>query len=179
MACGAAGGVAATFNAPLAGAIFQSVAQRYPRLETPRHIHESLRRMIDALVNDMLAESKRRLVVAGVDSAAAVRAAEGRVVAFSEAMAEDVRGLKEFLFDAVYRHHKVNRMTTKAKTVVSELFALFVERPDCLPADWRKVAESADARSRAVLVSDYIAGMTDRYALEEHRRLFDPYTAIH
>ena len=166
-------------DVPLAGPMFRSVAQRYPNLETPRHIHESLRRLIDAMVNDMLGESRRRLEAAEVDSVEAVRAAPARVVAFSDAMAEDIRRLKAFLFQAVYRHHKVNRMTAKAKTVVRELFTLYASRPDCLPAEWRTEAESGDAKSRAILVSDYIAGMTDRYALDEHRRLFDPYTAIH
>jgi dGTPase len=163
---------------PLAGPIFDSVARRYPGIETPRLIHESIRRLIDGMVNDMLAETRARLSAAGPPSAAAVRAIPHRVVAFSQGMADDLARLKEFMFQSMYRHHKVNRMTNKARRVVRELFSLYLEQPDCLPAEWRVQAEAGGERERAILVSDYLAGMTDRYALEEHRRLFDPYTVI-
>jgi dGTPase len=163
---------------PLAGPIFAAVAQRYPGIETPRLIHESIRRLIDAMVNDMLAETRNRLAATGPISAAKVRRLPHKVAAFSAGLAEDLRVLKDFMFRSMYRHYKVNRMTAKARRVVRELFALYVEQPDCLPDEWRAKAEAGDEKERAILVADYIAGMTDRYALEEHRRLFDPYTVI-
>jgi dGTPase len=83
--------------------------------------------------------------------------------------------LKGFLFERMYRHYRVNRMTSKARRVVSELFGLFLSDPGCLPSSWRSRAEALEDTARARLVVDYIAGMTDRYALDEHRRLFDLY----
>ena len=95
------------------------------------------------------------------------------MVAFSAAMQKRNLVLKAFLFDNVYRHYKVNRMTSKAERVVSELFQIFMDEPYCLPSSWQG-AIHGDRHQRARLVADYIAGMTDRYALLEHKRLFDP-----
>ena len=81
--------------------------------------------------------------------------------------------LKRFLLDNMYRHYKLNRMTSKARRVVRELFALFLAESDCLPTEWRRKAGPAGSEETALLVTDYIAGMTDRFALDEHRRLFD------
>ena len=86
------------------------------------------------------------------------------------------RSLKAFLFRRMYRHHKVNRMILKAKRIVTELFGLFLTHPETLPEEWRDQAGAAGSPETARLVSDYVAGMTDRYAIEEHRRLFDPQT---
>ena len=158
---------------PLAGPAFAAVAARYPGIETPRLIHESLRRLIDKMVNDLLAETRARLAAAAPASAQAVRELPYKVAAFTGPMAEDLHRLKEFLFQSMYRHYKVNRMTSKARRVVRDLFALYIETPDCLPNEWRSKAESMTGHDRAILVADYIAGMTDRYALEEHQRLFD------
>jgi dGTPase len=170
--------IPALAEVPLAGPSFAAVARQYPGLETPRLVHESIRRLIDAMVNDMLAETRRRLAAAAPKSAQEVRRLSHKVASFSSPMFEDLRALKSFLFESVYRHYKVNRMTAKARRVVRELYELYIARPDCLPDEWRVKAESGDERERAYLVSDYIAGMTDRYALEEHRRLFDPYFVI-
>jgi dGTPase len=97
------------------------------------------------------------------------------IVAFSAAMRENDRALKSFLFARMYRHHRVNRMTSKAARVVRELFDMYLERPDCLPEEWRAQCEGPGDPRTARLVADYIAGMTDRFALDEHRRLFDVY----
>ena len=83
--------------------------------------------------------------------------------------------LKAFLYERMYRHYKVNRMTSKARRVVSDLFQLYLEEPECLPKAWNQRIDIADNASRARHVGDYIAGMTDRFALDEHRRLFDLY----
>jgi len=83
--------------------------------------------------------------------------------------------LKSFLFERMYRHYRVNRMTSKARRVVSNLFGFFIADPGCLPTRWRDRVGDLDGTGRARLVSDYIAGMTDRFALDEHGRLFDFY----
>ena len=95
------------------------------------------------------------------------------MVAFSAAMQKSNLVLKAFLFDNVYRHYKVNRLTSKDERVVSELFQIFMDEPRCLPSSWQGAIDG-DRHQRARLVADYIAGMTDRYALLEHKRLFDP-----
>ena len=161
---------------PLVGPTFKAVERHYPALERSRLIHESIRRLIDQMVNDLLAETRRRLDEAKPQSAADVRAWGGAVVAFSAEMRENDRALRGFLFERMYRHFRVNRMTSKARRVVGELFRLFLAEPECLPTEWGALAEGSNTAKTARVVTDYIAGMTDRYALDEHRRLFDPRT---
>ena len=96
------------------------------------------------------------------------------MVGFSGQMAEHDKSLKEFLFAHMYRHNKVIRMTSKARRVVRELFELFLSEPELLPEDWRAGGLQARSPKTARRVADYIAGMTDRFALDEHSRLFDP-----
>jgi dGTPase len=168
-------GVEDLAEVPLAGPVFGEVAARYPRLEQSRLIHESTRRMIDRLVGDLLAETRRRLTEAQPETVEDVRAQERPMVAMSEAMMEANAALKAFLFERMYRHYRVNRMTTKARRVVAELFAMLLAEPECLPTSWRRKAEGLNTIARARLVGDYIAGMTDRFAIEEHRRLADLY----
>ena len=161
---------------PLVGPTFKAVAERYPRLERSRLIHESIRRLIDGMVNDVLVETRRRLAVAQPKSPADIRAWGAAVVAFSVEMRENDRALRAFLLERMYRHFRVNRMTSKARRVVGELFRLFLAEPECLPTEWGALAGSANSAETARVVTDYIAGMTDRYALDEHRRLFDAET---
>ena len=158
---------------PLVGPIFKRVGKRHPRLNRARLIHEAVRELIGAMVEDMLAETRRRLAAARPQSPQAVRALRAPVAAFSPPMRIRMKGLKEFLFANMYRHYKLNRMTSKARRVVRELFRIFLAEPECLPTDWRRKAGGPGTRATAELVADYIAGMTDRYALDEHRRLFD------
>jgi dGTPase len=94
-------------------------------------------------------------------------------VAFSDAMVANAQGLRAFLFERMYRHYKVNRMTSKARRVVGDLFRIFLDEPNCLPAEWYARADGVRTPRTARLVADYIAGMTDGFALKEHRRLFD------
>ena len=157
---------------PLVGPVFREVAERYPGIEDARLIHESVRRLIDRMVNDLLAETRRRLAEAGPESATALRALDAPVVAFSAPMRQNDAALKDFLFRHMYRHERVNRMTARARAVVRDLFALYMEAPDHLPEEWRAEARDAEPAEIARLVADYIAGMTDRFALEEHRKLF-------
>jgi dGTPase len=163
---------------PLVGPVFEALMQRYPGLESGRLIHEAIRRLIDLMVTDLLDETRRRLREAGVRSVAEIRRLGRPVVAFSGAMRENDRALKGFLFERMYRHHKVNRMTSNARRVVRDLFELYMREPGCLPADWREQLDPADKHRSARVVADYIAGMTDRFALDEHQRLFDLYTRL-
>jgi dGTPase len=162
---------------PLLGDIIGEMRRRYPGLERPRLIHETIRRMIDRLITDLIAETRGRLCDLKPDSAAAVRHAPASVVAFSDAMRGYDRALRSFLKQRMYRHYRVNRVTSKTKRVVRDLFALFMAEPECLPTEWQAELAAADgfadAHQRARLVADYIAGMTDRFALAEHGRLFD------
>ncbi len=160
-------------DVPLVGPIFHAVHAEYPDLDTSRMIHESVRRMIGAMVNDLVSETKSRLNDAKPESAAAVRHFERPIAGFSDKMRQNDAALKKFLFENMYRHYKLNRMTSKARRVVKDLFNLLVAEPECLPTEWRNRAKQPGSQSTAELVADYIAGMTDRHALDEHRRLFD------
>jgi dGTPase len=139
----------------------------------PRLRHETLRRVINALVNDMIAETGARLAKLDPDGPDAIRRSKQRVVAFSPAMADANQAIKDFLFARMYRHWRVNRMTAKARRLTEELFRLLHTAPTLLPDDWRSRAGEGGTQRAAVTVTDYVAGMTDRYAMDEHRRLTD------
>jgi dGTPase len=160
---------------PLVGPICRSVGERYPGLDGPRLIHETIRRVIDRMVDDLIAETRARLAKSGVGSAAEVRALPAAVVGFSAEMRENDRALKRFLFERMYRHWRVNRMSSKARRVIQDLFGLYLAEPECLPGEWRAQAAGPDDPQTARVAADYLAGMTDRYALDEHHRLFDTY----
>jgi dGTPase len=164
--------VADLAEVPLVGPVFAEVGRHYPGLEEARLIHESIRRLIDRMVRDLIGETRRRLAESGVDSADAVRALGRPIAAFSEEMRNHDRALKQFLYERMYRHDRVNRMTSNARRVVSELFRLFLAEPGRLPPEWRALT-GGSAAERARIVADYLAGMTDRFALDEHRRLVD------
>lgn len=161
---------------PIVGPAFAAVRRRYPGLERARLIHEAVRRMIDAMVTDLLTETRRRLEAAQPASADAIRALPEPVAAFSPEMAAANRALKDFLMERMYRHWRVNRMTSKARRVVRELFDLMHGEPRTLPDEWRAMADGPGTPRTARVVCDYIAGMTDRFALDEHFRLFDRYS---
>ena len=156
---------------PLAGPMFAEVAARYPGLEPSRLAHEAVRRMIDLMVTDLLAETHRRLREAAPESAAALRALDAPVVAFSETMRQNDRALRKFLFKYMYRHRRIVRMTEAAREIVSDLFANYMARPEHLPEPWRPAPSDSGKAVLARLVADYIAGMTDRFAQEEHGKL--------
>jgi dGTPase len=158
---------------PLVGEMFAEVARRYPGLAPSRLIHEAVRRLIGLMVEDLAMETRRRIERLSPRTAADIRCHRAPVAAFSAAMQENDRALKSFLFDNMYRHYKLNRMTSKARRLVRDLFRLFVDEPGCLPTDWRRLAAGPGEMRTARVVADYIAGMTDRFAGDEHRRLFD------
>jgi dGTPase len=158
---------------PLVGPVFQAVRQAHPGLEPGRLTHEAVRRLINLMVSDLLAETRRRIAALAPDSADAVRRLDRPLVAFSDDMQANDRALKDFLFERMYRHYRVNRMTSKARRVVQELFGLLLAEPGILPTEWQREAGAPNTPETARVVADYIAGMTDRFALDEHRRLFD------
>jgi dGTPase len=142
--------------------------------EPKRVRNEMARRIINALVGDVVAESERRLKALAPKDADGIRDAAAPVVAFSDAMREANRAIKTFLFANMYRHWRVNRMTHKAQLVTRGLAGLLLERPDLLPDEWRGRAGAGGTAQAAEIVRDYVAGMTDRYAMEEYARLTDP-----
>ncbi len=158
--------------APLAGPALAEVDRLHSGLEPQRRGHETMRRLIDLMVRDLIDGAQARLAELAPGGPHDVRAANGPVVAFSPTVAAAVEGLREFLHQRVYRHYKVNRMSLKARRVVRELAELLLERPDCLPDGWRERAGPPQSCATASTVRDYIAGMTDRYAMDEHDRLF-------
>ena len=129
-------------------------------------------------VEDVLAETERRLAEAKVRSVDDVRGAKRSMVAFSPAMLAELGGLRRFLFERMYRHYRVNRIRSQARRILAEMFDLFVAEPDILPPEWAARARTDDPVRRGRAVCDYIAGMTDRFAIEEHRRLFNLDSAL-
>ncbi len=164
----------AVMELPLMGPILRGVEKLYPGLERSRLIHESLRRLIAAMVDDVILETQRRFTEARIKSANDVRSLGKALVGFSEQTAAAEKQLKTFLFANMYRHTRVNRMTSKARRVVHDLFTLLLAEPQLLPDDWRGESDEPKSMRTARRVADYIAGMTDRFALDEHSRLFDP-----
>ena len=160
---------------PMVGACFAEVDRQWPGLEPQRLQHEALRRVFGRMVEDVLVTAQGILEEARPDSPEALRALGRPVIRFSPEMFADLKELRAFLFSRMYRHWAVARMRRKAAEVVRELFAIFMDSPGVLPDDWREEALAAvDEVARARVVCDYIAGMTDRFALEEHRQLTDP-----
>ena len=143
------------------------VRAAYPSLAERRMIHETVRRMINTLVTDLIAQTEQNIRTHAPQSVDDVRAAPP-LVAFSAEMRELNRELKTFLRTHLYRHYRVLRMTAKASRIIGDLFNAFMEDPRLLPPQFNAAAEIEHARS----VADYVAGMTDRYAIREHRRLF-------
>ena len=155
---------------PLIGPLLAGVTADFPDLDPRLTRLEAVRRMIGQMVGDVLFETRRR--AAGVASAEDVRALGGPLVAFSEGMTEDLARLRAFLYERMYRHWRVNRTRSQARRILAEMFALYTAEPEILPPEWQGRQASLDEAGRARVVCDYIAGMTDRYAIDEHRRLF-------
>jgi dGTPase len=163
---------------PLFREFHAEVRARYPTLAGRRLVYEVLRRMINLLVTDLIDSSAARLRSSAVASAAEVRTHGSALIGFSGTVREQNLELKTFLREHVYKHYKVRRMTSKARRVVSALFDAFFKDLGLMPEEHAATAARLEATQgpagRARAVADYIAGMTDRYAILEHRRLFDP-----
>jgi dGTPase len=158
--------------APLAGAHVRGVLARYGELEQSRFVGELIRTLMSALLYDVLRETRRRLAAAGIRTAADIRAAGQAMVSFSPAMDTDLRALKAFLFERFYRHPRVVASMERAKGVVTDLYGAFLADPALLPPDWTAICGGPRDSVTGGVVRDYIAGMTDRYALQEYERVF-------
>jgi len=159
-------------DVPLIGPHVHSALADYPDCDQQIIRLEAVRRMIGAMVDDVMAETRRRARDGKVDSAEDVRNLGHALVAFSRDMAEDLAQLRAFLMERMYRHWKVNRTRSQARRILAEMFQLFMAEPDVLPTEWQAKTHGRDEAGRARVVCDYIAGMTDRFAIEEHRKLF-------
>ena len=160
-------------DVPLVGPIVAEVSGRYPGLAAPRLIGESIRRMIGLMVEDVLAETQRRIAAARSSSADAVRRLDRPLVAFSEPLRQQERALRRFLHEHMYRHSRVTATTDHARAVVTALFGWFMDDPARLPQQWQARTDGKATAKTARVIADYIAGMTDRFALDEHRRIFN------
>ncbi len=158
---------------PLVGEALRQARLSGLDVPPPRLRHETIRRVINQLAGDLATESRRRLAKLDPADARAVRRSRQPVVAFSPPMEEANNAIKEFLRARMYRHWRVNRMTAKARRMTEHLFALLVEDTATLPDEWRGRAGEADPKRAALTVCDYVAGMTDRFAVEEYRKLTD------
>lgn len=166
-------------DVPLLGTVIADIENEYGKLERRYLVQELIREMIGAMVEDVLKETESRLQELNPQNAADIRAAGRQMVAFSDDMREKVDQLRRFLFARMYKHYSIERIHLKVERIVNELFTAFMERPSVLPNNWQERVKEAggwdDERIRARIVCDYIAGMTDRYAIREHERLFDLY----
>ena len=157
---------------PFLAELLDDVDRRYPGLDLSRRVHELTRRVITRLVEDVVAESGRRIEAATPRHADDLRRAAGPVVAFSGPMAAADAAIKAFLHPNLYRHPGLMKVRADAGEVMRDLFRRFTAEPSAMPEEWRGDLADGDEMRLARRVSDYIAGMTDRYALQEHRRLF-------
>jgi dGTPase len=157
----------------IVGQLLDEVAALHPGLERPRVIHELGRRIITRFIEDVIAESRGRIGESGVQRINDVRRAGRTLVGFSRAFESADAQMKRFLFANMYRHASVKSVREKADRVVRRLFAAFFETPDSMPRDRAAAAAGASDLDRARLAADYIAGMTDRFAIAEHTRIFD------
>ncbi len=156
---------------PIIADILRGIDAKYPRLDPVRRAHETVRALITRMIEDVIAETERR-VTAHKPSAIEVRQAAGPLVAFSPAMQKADDDIKGFLRPRMYRHERVMCVMGDAERVVRELFAYYTSKTADLPAEWADGINPRDEAARARRIADYIAGMTDRYALVEHAKYF-------
>jgi len=160
-------------STPLIGPILSALKDQRPDLDHRMLRLEAVRRMIGVMVEDVLEQTTRNVRAFGVKQARDVRELGRPLVAFSPDIGEDLSRLRLFLHERMYRHFRVNRTRSQARRILAEMFALFMDEPGVMPSEWFDRAKDCDEAGRARLVCDYIAGMTDRFAIEEHRKLFN------
>ena len=167
----------ALLDVPLYGRIFTVVQERYPHASPTVLRHETGRRLIHHLITDLVETTRQRIAAARLASSDDVRATASPLAAHSDAMASEITTLKRFLYQQLYRHPRVHRQAEKAKRLVRRLFNTLLDDPRLLPSKYqrRMQIDGSDAAARARVVADYIAGMTDRFAIAEYDRLFDPH----
>jgi dGTPase len=158
---------------PLAGEALAEVLTAHPKIDRARVIHETVRRIISWMVNDVVNETRRRTAVSRPACADDVRSMKQPLVSFSLQLGEKNRALQSFLQTRMYQHDKVLTIVARAHRVVKDLFEAYMDNPRLLPEGWREEALIDGESGHARQVCDFIAGMTDRYALDQHKRLFD------
>ncbi|MGH8224272.1 MAG: deoxyguanosinetriphosphate triphosphohydrolase [Woeseiaceae bacterium] len=156
---------------PLFGRELDAVRERYPGLEERRLIYEVIRRMINRVVTDLIENTQAALDDAGPQSIDDVRSMPAPLVSFSAVVFEEHSELKRFLLDYMYRHESVRRMTERARQTIEALFGRYLSQPEEMPEEFSALATAGDEQLRARTVADYIAGMTDRFAIREYERL--------
>ncbi len=158
---------------PMIGPALKSVRVDWPNIDDRLLRLEGVRRMIGTMITDVLAETQKRLAEDRIETAEDVRVARRQMVQFSRGVNDDLSRLRGFLFQRMYKHYKLNRTRSYAKRTLNEMFHLFMTEPDVLPTDWfeRVVAKDSET-ARARVICDYIAGMTDSFAIDEHKKLF-------
>jgi len=152
---------------------YNALAKRYPQLPLRRRVHETIRHMVNRVVVDLIEHSSERLAALKVETMADVRDADEPLLGNTDELAQRAQALKQFLRENLYNHYRVRRMSRKAARIVKELFTAFIEDARLLPPQYQQKLV-ADPALGARVIADYIAGMTDRYAIHEHARLFDP-----
>jgi dGTPase len=157
---------------PLVGTIVSAIDAQYPGIDLPRRVHETVRALITRMIEDVIAESGRRVAMLKPRSVVEIREAPRPVVGFSPAMEKTDRDIKGFLYPRMYRHDRVERVMADAERVVCDLFAHYTATSADLPPEWGDGIDGTDPATRARRIADYIAGMTDRYALIEHAKYF-------
>lgn len=160
-------------DVPMVRDILKAVRGKFPNITARQIRHETIRRLISAMVSDVVEETKRRIAAHKPTNAEDVRQLAAPLVAFSAPMEAHHQTLKAFLYKRMYRHYEVNRAMNKARKVVRQLFDAFYEHPDMLPEEWQGLCDGQGSDKTARVICDYIAGMTDRFALEEHGRVVD------
>ncbi|MBD3609099.1 MAG: deoxyguanosinetriphosphate triphosphohydrolase [Gammaproteobacteria bacterium] len=159
---------------------FEAVKKQYPDLNGRRRIHEIIRRMINTQAVDLIDASRKRIEMVKPHDIEDVRHQAAPLIGFSDEMQEANQQLKRFLRENLYRHYRVHRMSNKAKRILEALFDAYMEDPRILPPDTQIMLKQGESehgiRGRARVVADYIAGMTDRYAILEYERIFNPTT---
>ena len=157
---------------PFIGPIVSDVRNDFPDLDENRRIHEIVRKLIGVMVNDVIVETAARQARYNPKDSDAVHSLSEALVGFSNGMADNDKALKGFLFPNMYRHDRVMRMSEQAQQVVTDLFELFHREPEQLPPDWQINMDGPGGTKTARRIAGYIAGMTDRFALEEHHGRF-------
>jgi dGTPase len=157
---------------PVTGPAFEEVDRKYPNLDPGRRRHEALRRVFGVMVEDVISVAETRLKASSPESAADIRNMEGPIIRFSKPLFQNLKAIKSFLFVRMYRAPTVVQERARVTGIVRDLFPLFLKEPGLLPEEWRAdVAKARNETDLARVVLDYVAGMTDRFAIQEHARL--------
>jgi dGTPase len=157
---------------PVTGPCFEEVDKLYPDLDPTRRRHEALRRVFGVMVEDVIAVAQNRLTSSQPQSAQAIRDMDGPIIRFSKPLYQNLKAIKSFLFTRMYRAPTVVVERKRVTAMINDLFPLFLKDPSQLPEEWHAdVARARNETELARVVLDYVAGMTDRFALQEHARL--------